>query len=325
MSSALNSFSNGCGPDSVLVAEDDRVFRKLLETWLERWGYKVKVVEDGAAAWRELQYEHHPRLLLLDWMMPGIDGVEICRRIRALQHELYSYILVVTSKQDKQDAITALDAGADDYIVKPINFNELRARMQVGRRVLLLQDELLRSREQLRRQATLDSLTGLLSRRAVIESLREELARSRRSGASLGVLMLDIDKFKQINDRYGHQVGDTVLAEAAGRLAAVLRTYDKVGRYGVEEFLVVLPDCPASLLASIAERIRARVLAKPFVTASAEIAVTVSVGGTISGPGRMLDSESAIRAAGFAMRSAKHKGRNCCVIAPEAILSAQVA
>src|SRR3954465_6070535 len=205
MSSALSSFGTGAAIDTVLVAEDDHVFRTLLQTWLERWGYKVKVAEDGAGAWRGLQYEHHPRLLLLDWMMPGIDGVEICRRVRALQHEMYSYILVVTSKQDKQDAITALDAGADDYLVKPINVPELRARIQGGRRILTLQDELFRSREQLRRQATIDSLTGLLNRRAIIDSLSEELARAGRGDSSTGILMLDIDNFKHINDYYGHQ------------------------------------------------------------------------------------------------------------------------
>ena len=325
MSSALESFGSGAAVDTVLIAEDDRVFRTLLQTWLERWGYKAKVAEDGAAAWRELQYEHHPRLLLLDWMMPGIDGVEICRRVRAIQHELYSYILVVTSKQDKQDAITALDAGADDYIVKPINVPELRARMQVGRRILQLQDELLRSREQLRRQATIDSLTGLLNRRAIIEALSEELARGSRTDHGTGLLMLDIDKFKQINDCYGHQAGDSVLAEVAGRLVTVLRTYDRIGRYGGEEFLAILPDCSADLLETIAERLRSRMLAKPFVIASAELAVTVSIGGTISSPGHLLDPERAIRNADFAMYSAKNQGRNCCVIDPSVLATPHVA
>ena len=297
MPSPLSSLLNGSAPDTVMIAEDDRVFRTLLQNWLECWGYKAKVAEDGAAAWRELQSENHPRLLLLDWMMPGMDGVEICRRIRALQTELYSYILVVTSKADKRDAIT-----------------ELRARMQVGRRILILQDELVRSREQLRRQATLDSLTGLLNRRAVIESLTEELARSSRVDASVGVLMLDIDEFKYINDSYGHQVGDAVLAEVAGRLVSALRTYDKVGRYGGEEFLAVLPDCSAELLDSVAERIRSRIMAKRFVTASAEISVTVSVGGAISEPAHQLRADEGIRSADLALYRAKNNGRNCCVI-----------
>ncbi len=322
---ALNAFASAGAAESVLIAEDDRVFRTLLQTWLERWGYKTTLAEDGAAAWRELQVEHHPRLLLLDWMMPGMDGVEICRRVRALSNELYCYILVVTSKDSKDDVITALDAGADDYIVKPLNMHELRARVQVGRRILLLQDELVRSREQLRRQATIDSLTGVLNRRAIIEALSEELARASRTDACTGVLMLDIDNFKHINDCYGHQAGDAVLAEVSGRVAAVLRTYDKVGRYGGEEFLAVLPDCKSDLLASIAERIRCRISAKPFTTASAGMPVTISIGGTVSGGGQTLDAERAIRNADFAMYGAKNKGRNCCVIDAAALPVAVVA
>ncbi len=311
---AVDAFATAGAAESVLIAEDDRVFRTLLQTWLERWGYRTILAEDGAAAWRELQVEHHPRLLLLDWMMPGMDGVEICRRVRALSNELYCYILVVTSKHSKEDAITALEAGADDYIVKPIHVHELRARVQVGRRILLLQDELVRSREQLRRQATIDSLTGLLNRRAIIEVLTEELARASRTGGSTGVLMLDIDKFKHINDCFGHQAGDAILSEVSARVADALRTYDKVGRYGGEEFLAVLPDCKGDLLVSIAERIRGRVATKPFLVPGAEIVVTASVGGTVSGPEQMLDAERAIRNADFAMYGAKNKGRNCCVI-----------
>lgn len=324
-SPAINAFATAGAAESVLIAEDDRVFRTLLQTWLERWGYKTTLAEDGAAAWRELQVEHHPRLLLLDWMMPGMDGVEICRRIRAMSNEFYSYILVVTSKPDKEDAITALDAGADDYIVKPINVHELRARVQVGRRILLLQDELVRSREHLRRQATLDSLTGLLNRRGIIEALSEELARAARGVDCTGILMLDIDKFKHINDCYGHQAGDAILAEFGSRVTAALRNYDKVGRYGGEEFLAILPDCEPGLVASIAERIRSRIAANPFLTPSGEMPVTVSIGAAVSGPSQFLDAERAIRKADFAMYGAKNKGRNCCVLDDAAAIERDVA
>ena len=306
--------ASGCVPDSVLVAEDDPVFRLLFQRWLEQWGYKVTLAEDGAAAWRQLQSDHRPRLLLLDWMMPGMDGVEICRRVRALQHESYSYILVLTAKTDKEDTVFALDAGADDYITKPVDPNELRARIQVGRRILHLQDELVRSREQLRQQATHDALTGLLNRRYIIQSLNDELARAERTDRPVGVLMLDLDHFKQVNDVHGHQAGDAVLAEVAGRMVSVLRTYDKVGRYGGEEFLVVLPDCSEDLLGCIAERVRARVAAKPVVTADAEIAITVSVGGTVNGANPGNTAAALIRVADNALYRAKHQSRNCCVI-----------
>ncbi len=310
------------GPTSVLVAEDDPVFRLLFQRSLEQWGYEVTIVQDGAAAWRHLQSDHRPRLLLLDWMMPGIDGVEICRRVRALQHDVHSYILVVTSKSDKQDAVFALDAGADDYITKPIDINELRARIQVGRRILRLQNELVRSREQLRLQATRDALTGLLNRRCIIQGLSDELSRAERGTKPIGVLMLDLDHFKQVNDLHGHLAGDAVLAEVAGRLVSAVRSYDKVGRYGGEEFLVVLPDCPDDLLGCIAERVRARVQAKPVITPSAEITVTVSVGGTVTGKGARKDAAALIRTADQALYQAKDQGRNCCVIGADHRLSA---
>jgi two-component system, cell cycle response regulator len=302
-----------CVPDSVLVAEDDPVFRLLFQRWLEQWGYKVTLAQDGAAAWRQLQSDHRPRLLLLDWMMPGIDGVEICRRVRALQHESYSYILVLTTKTNKADTVFALDAGADDYITKPVDPNELRARIQVGRRILHLQDELVRSREQLRLQATHDALTGLLNRRSALQALTDELSRAERTGRPLGVLMLDLDHFKQVNDVHGHQCGDAVLAEVAGRMVSVLRTYDRVGRYGGEEFLIVLPDCSHDLLGCIAERIRVRIAAKPVITPCAEINVTVSAGGAVTGDGR--DTPAVlIRIADDALYRAKDHGRDCCVI-----------
>jgi diguanylate cyclase (GGDEF)-like protein len=314
MLNEIREFGASSGaPDSVLVAEDDPVFRLLFQRWLEQWGYKVSLAEDGEAAWRQLQSDHRPRLLLLDWMMPGMDGVEVCRRVRAVQHESYSYILVLTAKTNKEDTVFALDAGADDYITKPVDPNELRARIQVGRRILHLQDELVRSREQLRLQATHDALTGLSNRRCVIQSLNDELARAERTGRAVGVLMLDLDHFKQVNDLHGHQAGDAVLAEVAGRMVSVLRTYDKVGRYGGEEFLIVLPDCSEELLGCIAERVRARVAAKPVVTADAEIPITVSVGGAVNGT-EAGSSAGIIRVADSALYRAKHQGRNCCVI-----------
>lgn len=322
-STSLNLNAQGCS--SVLVAEDDPLFRTLLQRRLERWGYTVRMAEDGAAAWRELQSEHPPRLLLLDWMMPAIDGVEICRRIRELQQESYSYILVVTARQEKNDVVTALDAGADDYISKPIEENELRARIQVGRRILDLQDELLRSREQLRLQATIDPLTGLANRRAILASLSDEISRAAREQKPTGVLMLDIDRFKGINDRFGHQAGDSVLAETAGRIAAAVRSYDRIGRYGGEEFLGILPNCSAPLLESVAERIRSRIAGKAFVVQSAksrapsaeqatEITVTVSVGGSVCDADSPVRPDDAIGSADLALYAAKDGGRNRCVI-----------
>ncbi|HET7186399.1 MAG TPA: diguanylate cyclase, partial [Terriglobales bacterium] len=299
------------------MAEDDPVYRHLLQSWLQGWDYKVTLAEDGAAAWSELQADHHPRLVLLDWMMPGLDGVEICRRVRALQREAYSYIIVVTSKAAKQDAIDALDAGADDYLIKPLEANELRARMQVGTRILRLQDELLRSREQLRFRATHDALTGIWNRRHILQLLQEEMVRGARMGMCVGALMLDLDRFKVINDTHGHQVGDAVLAEVAGRVVHAVRCYDKVGRYGGEEFLVVLPDCSGDMLGCIAERIRARVAAKPILNEGVEIRVSVSIGGAVANPDQPSDPALLIRNADRALYLAKEAGRNRCIIDAE--------
>ncbi len=323
MNSNIQAFTDlSVRSDNILVAEDDAVFRLLLETWLRQWGYRVTVAENGAAAWRELQSDHSPRLVLLDWMMPGLDGIEICRRVRGLQRELYSYIIVATAKTSKQDVINALDAGADDYVTKPVDHDELRARLQVGRRILQLQDELLRSRDQLRLQATHDALTGLWNRRSIIQALHDELARGQRTGSALGVLMLDLDDFKSINDTRGQQIGDAVLVEVAGRLAHAIRSYDKLGRYGGEEFLAVVPDCSDDMLGCIGERIRTRVAAKPIVTSGPQITVTVSVGGTVAEPELAPDCTLVIRNADRAMYLAKQAGKNCCVIGTQLIAAA---
>jgi PleD family two-component response regulator len=170
----------------VLIAEDDVMFRKILQSWLQAWGYKVALAEDGTKAWAILQEENPPELLILDWMMPGIDGTELCRRIRDRQRGAYQYILLVTAKDDKQDLVRGLDAGADDYLTKPFDRSELRARLRVGRRILTLQDDLIRAREELRFQATHDVLTTLWNRGALLELLQRELQRATRCGHTTG-------------------------------------------------------------------------------------------------------------------------------------------
>ncbi len=294
--------------NSVLIAEDDAMFRKILENWLEHWGYRVVVAEDGAKAWNILQQEGPPQLLILDWIMPGINGMELCRRIREQRNSPYQYILLVTSKDDKQDVVHGLEAGADDYLTKPFDRDELRARLRTGSRILTLQKDLIHARENLRFQATHDALTGIWNRGAIVAMLRRELDRAFRSQGSVAVLMLDLDHFKRINDTHGHLAGDDVLKEAANRVVRSTRSYDLVGRYGGEEFLIVLPGCDSDQLRQAAERIRRTIGDTPMQTLNSSPEVTASIGATVCADNN--SAEEVLAVADAALYQAKNSGRD---------------
>jgi two-component system cell cycle response regulator len=293
----------------VLIAEDDAMFRKILRSWLESWGYQVTVAEDGAKAWQILQEIRAPHLLILDWIMPNLNGIDLCRLVRERASSPYQYILLVTAKDDKQDLIRGLEAGADDYLSKPFNRDELRARLRTGRRILTLQDEQLKAREELRLQATHDGLTGTWNRNAILDLLRREYELAARSGKTIGVIMIDVDHFKQVNDTYGHLAGDHVLMEAARRMQQAVRSYDLVGRYGGEEFLVVSPECDRGQIQVCAERIRLAMEDQPVLAIGSRIAITVSAGTAILNP-RLNTEKDALAAADTALYRAKSGGRN---------------
>jgi two-component system cell cycle response regulator len=297
-----------CG--DVLIADDDPMFRRILQRWLETWGYRVIVAEDGAQAWSILQHERPPELVILDWVMPEIDGTELCRRIRERQQSPYQYILLATGKDDKRDVVTGLEAGADDYLTKPFDRNELRARLRVGRRILTLQQDLIGAREELRFQATHDVLTGIWNRGAALDLLVRELERAARAKTSTSVLMLDLDHFKKINDTFGHLTGDVVLREVANRIVRSVRSYDLVGRYGGEEFLVVLPACDKREVEQSANRIRLAIASAPILAASSEIPVTASIGATVVEGTAVALGKEALLAADKALYEAKNGGRN---------------
>jgi two-component system cell cycle response regulator len=289
---------------SVLIAEDDTICRIILQTWLKTWGYQVVVAEDGVKAWEILQQETAPELLILDWVMPGLDGIELCRRVR--QREQNAYILLVTANDGKQEVVKGLEAGADDYLTKPFDTDELRARLRVGQRILALH-------QQLRFQASHDVLTGVWNRGASLHMLHSELERAARSQTSTGVLMLDLDHFKRINDTGGHLAGDGVLEEVARRIVGTVRSYDVVGRYGGEEFLIVLPGCRSNQVQETAERIRAAVAGSPIRAAGSEVVATVSIGGAVAMP-RTTSSTEALAEADAALYRAKAAGRNCVIL-----------
>lgn len=295
----------------ILIAEDDRMFRVLLEGWLRDRGYEVKVAENGQQAWEVLQEEDAPNLVILDWMMPGMSGPEICRRLRAGGKGNYRYVLLLTARSEKQDVAEGLEAGADDYLSKPFDALELHARLNVGRRILDLHQELFRAQEALRFDATHDGLTGVWNGAAILQALDREIERAERMHTELGLMMLDLDNFKQVNDHYGHLVGDEVLRAAARRISEGVRTYDLAGRYGGEEFLVLTPGCVPPMLGQQAERIRAA-LAEPINSSAGIILISASIGivGVQCGERRAMNGRALVRAADQAMYCAKAKGKN---------------
>lgn len=295
----------------ILIAEDDRMFRVLLQSWLEDRGYSVSMVENGHQAWERLSSEQSPKLAILDWMMPGFSGPEICRKLRARTDLQYRYVLLLTARRDKEDLAEGLEAGADDYLSKPFDALELHARLKVGRRILDLQERLLAAQEALRFEATHDSLTGAWNGAAILQALDRELERASRMQTSLGAMLLDLDNFKQVNDRHGHLVGDEVLRTSARRMSEAVRIYDLVGRYGGEEFLILTPGCIGSALQCQAERIRAS-LAEPINSSAGMIGISASIGmiGVELGKCAAPDPHALVRAADQAMYRAKAKGKN---------------
>jgi two-component system cell cycle response regulator len=292
----------------ILLAEDDFTSRSMLAAILKKWGYEPVVTRDGAAAWEELQKPGAPRLALLDWNMPGLEGLEVCRRLRSKETTDPSYVILLTGRTEKGDIVQGLEAGANDYISKPYDTAELLARIRVGARMLELQSSLLETQAALAHQASHDALTGIFNRRAILDQLGKELARALRQGGRLSVGMCDIDHFKEVNDRLGHQAGDEVLVAFSRILQACLREYDYVGRYGGEEFLVIASNPSAQGVDVLYERLRRQVAATGIQTRAGEVSLTVSIGTAAAAGPAMVDQ--LIAAADRALYQAKAEGRN---------------
>ena len=293
----------------VLLVEDDSVARNILHLWLRSWGFEVLTACNGEEAWSLLEVEPAPKLVIADWVMPGMDGLELCRRIRQRPRGYYQYFLMVTGRSEMGHVVHALQSGADDCISKPFESPELRARITVACRLLALQDELIQAREEIRQQAMRDSLTGLWTRNAFTELFEFELDRARRIDASVGLLLLDLDHFKQVNDAYGHLVGDIVLRKAAKLLRQHVRASDFVGRYGGEEFLIAIPNCNREQLSQQAERLRSLAAAKPLRIGGKEIAISFSVGTSLSSA-HTPSLHEVFAIADLALYHAKNAGRN---------------
>ncbi|HTV55450.1 MAG TPA: diguanylate cyclase [Terriglobia bacterium] len=299
----------------ILIAEDDPVSRRVLQAHLTKWGYEVVVTNDGVEAWSVLQKDDPPPLAILDWMMPSMDGPEVIGKLRQRRDGSYIYVLLLTAKSQKEDIVAGLEAGADDYLVKPFDAHELRARIRTGKRILDLQNQLITVQAALREEATHDPLTKAWNHAGILEILQREYARAQRVQGSVGVVMADLDHFKPINDTYGHLAGDEVLRELTRRMIGSVRAYDAIGRYGGEEFVIVFPDCGADSAFQRAEQLQRDVTRKPIETNSALITVTASLGVAASDQGRCEDYEALLRAADAALYRSKAEGRNRTTLA----------
>ena len=294
----------------VLIAEDDPVTRRLLEIHLRKWGYEVLSVCDGREALEEIEKPEAPSLVISDWMMPGMDGLELCRRIRELEGFGYIYFIIITAKGRKEDVIKGLGAGADDYLIKPVDQEELKCRVKIGQRIIELEHRILRL-------ASTDALTGMLNRWAFMEKMGIEIHRSTRENTPFSLLLADIDYFKKINDTFGHQAGDLVLQKFSEQLSNFLRPYDFVGRYGGEEFVVCLPGADDLQARLVAERIRERVeeMRIPLANSAQPVQITASFGVAFSRLGPKETVDSITRRADEAMYRAKREGRNRVCVA----------
>ncbi len=297
----------------VLVAEDSLVVRAVLRRHLEERGYTVVEADDGNAALRVCR-EVRPDVVLLDIEMPGLDGHEVLAALKADAEVADIPVVFLTGRTSTDDVVEGLRLGAHDYLKKPFEPHELIARVSAAVRMKTLQDELRTRNAELDLVSRTDALTGLANRRQLVERLAEIASASRRHDRPLGVLMLDIDHFKRVNDTSGHEAGDWVLREFARRLQRLPRVEDVVGRWGGEEFLVLLPDTGAEGARHFGQRMVDEVAGETFTLPDgSRLPVTVSAGCAV---GIAIDPDALVAAADAALYEAKAAGRNRLVCAP---------
>jgi len=295
---------------NVLLVDDDPLGLLAVETVLRRWGHSVDTATDGNEAWNKLQDPELPDVVILDWMMPEMDGLELTERIRGRTDAPYIYVVMVTGRTKPHDILAGFDAGVDDFLSKPLDLAKLRVRLRAAERIVDLQNELIEAREALRLQAMQDPLTGILNHGAILETLSREMDRSGREVQPLSLILADLDEFKSVNDTHGHVAGDQVLIEVARRIRNCLRSYDAVGRCGGEEFLAVLPNTDTRQAARLAERIRRAISEEPFQVGTATIQVTMSQGVCSWTACESIPTDDLIRMADRALYGVKNNGRN---------------
>jgi diguanylate cyclase (GGDEF)-like protein len=300
----------------ILVVDDEPLSRHVLQAAVEQLGHQWTAAENGQAAWRCFNQDK-PEVLITDLLMPEVDGLELCRRVRADTRAGYTYIILVTVLGERHDVVRGMEAGADDYLIKPLQRFDLQARLIAAQRVTDVHAELARHRAQLAHLARHDPLTGLSNRRSLQEDLEVLHARSQRYGRGYALAMCDIDRFKAYNDTHGHQAGDEALRAVAATIAQEVRGGDSVYRYGGEEFLLVLPEQTLDTALVAVERVRSAVerLAIPQPVARPDGMLTLSAGIAAFGPGEAPTAEELLQRADAALYRAKAAGRNQIALA----------
>ncbi len=303
----------------VLIAEDDAVSRTILRRSIEKLGHECLTAEDGEAALQLYRKTEEVDLVISDWMMPGVDGLELCRRIRKEESDGYTYFIFLTALGDRDHLLMGLEAGADDYLSKPLDRDELRMRLISAFRVTQLHRRLAAQNEQLEKlnrrlfeESRKDPLTNLGNRLRLNEDLDVLQARAERYGHNYAVVLCDVDRFKRYNDHYGHLAGDGVLRRVAGAIANQRRSGDTAYRYGGEEFLVILPEQPIEAATAAADRLRRAVedLRIPHETNRPHGIVTVSVGVAAVSAGHPTSADELLKQADTALYKSKEAGRN---------------
>ena len=302
----------------ILIIEDELIFRRMVKKYLLAAGYEIVEAEDGLSAWEVFQKEPF-QLVITDWMMPGLDGPALVQKIRTSGQKSYTYIIMLTAMDNKDNIVLGLESGADEYLTKPFNSRELIARVASGMRILRLEEELMQARMQMEALAMHDGLTGLLNRRAIEEYAEAEFNMADRKKQAMSVILLDIDHFKNVNDRFGHKFGDVVLRQVAQTLKEDLRNYDRVGRWGGEEFLLILPDTELKDAVTVAERLRSKIAVVQITLENGEtFSIHISLG-TACTSGQFQSLAKLIDAADQALYQAKQSGRDriCVFEAPQ--------
>jgi len=301
----------------VLLADSDPDRRRQLEGWLTKWGYDVTPSGNGVDAWSKLEAERVPILAILAWRMEGRLGIDVCRRLRLHPDLPTAYVLLLVDHRGQEDLLDGINGGADDFLLAPLDPVETRARIRTGARIVETELALKATQDALRVQSTRDGVTGSWNHASILDMLQKERERARRKSGSVGVVLADLDEFRKVNENLGHPVGDEVLREAARRMNSSVRPYDAVGRYGGEEFLIVLPGSDGLGALTVAERIRENFSNRPVLTSAGPVPVTLSLGVAAEGGESGGDGQALLLAAGSALARAQRSGRNRAALADE--------